>query len=408
MANEYSHTVSVIDTATNTVVKTVAVAVGSFPFGIAVHPDGSRVYVANEGSGGVSVIDTATNTVVKTVTVVDSTDTPFGVAVHPDGSRVYVANEGSHTVAVIDTATNTVIATVAVEVPVSVAVHPDGSRVYVANVFSHTVSVIDTATNTVVKTVAVGEYPFGVAVHPDGSRVYVANQVPGTVPGTVSVIDTATNTVVETVQVGLAPIAFGQFIGPAATVSPVPSVNPPSLDFLTVTVGTSSDKTFTVQNTGGGTLTGSASTSAPFSIFGNNSFNLAGGQSQTITVRFTPTSARIFEGDVSVTSNGGNTSVFLAGIGFVPASNQNPPRITSISPGSGVLGDTITILDGTWVYHSITSPLRSLAYCRQAVHPAQLLSLTGIILEHNRAVTRSALVAKYHRPCRGAINESAS
>ena len=227
VANEYSHTVSVIDTATNTVVKTVSVGVGSFPFGVTVHPDGSRVYVANEGSGGVSVIDTATNTVVKTVTVGDSLDIPFGVAVHPDGSRVYVANEGSHTVAVIDTATNTVIATVAVEVPVSVAVHPDGSRVYVANVFSHTVSVIDTATNTVVKTVAVGEYPFGVAVHPDGSRVYVANQV----PGTVSVIDTATNTVVETVQVGTSPIALGNFIGPAAT----PALTAPT--GLTATVG---------------------------------------------------------------------------------------------------------------------------------------------------------------------------
>ena len=111
MANWLSQTVSVIDTATNTVVKTVAV--GDNPVGVAVHPDGSRVYVANEYSHTVSVIDTATNTVVKTVAV-GVGSFPFGVTVHPDGSRVYVANEGSGGVSVIDTATNTVVKTVTV------------------------------------------------------------------------------------------------------------------------------------------------------------------------------------------------------------------------------------------------------------------------------------------------------
>ena len=53
---------SVIDTATNAVVGS-PIAVGDAPFGVAVTPDGSRVYVANAGDD-VSVIDTATNTVV--------------------------------------------------------------------------------------------------------------------------------------------------------------------------------------------------------------------------------------------------------------------------------------------------------------------------------------------------------
>jgi YVTN family beta-propeller protein len=48
---------------------TATVAVGTNPFGVAVHPDGSRVYVANVGSSTVSVIDTATNTVIATVVV---------------------------------------------------------------------------------------------------------------------------------------------------------------------------------------------------------------------------------------------------------------------------------------------------------------------------------------------------
>jgi YVTN family beta-propeller protein len=138
------------------------VPVGSFPTGVAVDPAGTRVYVTDGVSNTVSVIATATNTVVATVPV---GSIPIGVAVDPAGSRVYVANNNvfsgvSSTVSVIDTATNTVVATVPVgRGPSGVAVNPAGSRVYVANSASDTVSVIDTATNTVVATVPVGRGP---------------------------------------------------------------------------------------------------------------------------------------------------------------------------------------------------------------------------------------------------------
>ena len=58
---------SVSDTATNTVVATVAV--GTKPYVVAVNPAGTRAYVSNFNSSNVSVIDTATNTVVATVAV---------------------------------------------------------------------------------------------------------------------------------------------------------------------------------------------------------------------------------------------------------------------------------------------------------------------------------------------------
>uniref|UniRef100_UPI000A96E89D YncE family protein n=1 Tax=Rhodococcus marinonascens TaxID=38311 RepID=UPI000A96E89D len=69
-----------------------------FPVGVAVTPDGTRAYVTNVGDGTVSVIDTATNTVVETVPVGAA---PQGVAITPDGSRAYVANLGDNTVSVI-------------------------------------------------------------------------------------------------------------------------------------------------------------------------------------------------------------------------------------------------------------------------------------------------------------------
>src|SRR6185295_5972447 len=56
-------TVSVLDTASNVVVKTIDV--GLHPTGMALSPAGDRLYVTNANSDSVSVIDTATDTVVK-------------------------------------------------------------------------------------------------------------------------------------------------------------------------------------------------------------------------------------------------------------------------------------------------------------------------------------------------------
>jgi YVTN family beta-propeller protein len=89
-----------------------------------------NAYITNGGSGTVSVIATATNTVIGSPITVGSG--PGGVAVTPDGSKVYVANLHDNTVSVVATATNTVINTISVgNLPLGVAVAPDGSKVYV-------------------------------------------------------------------------------------------------------------------------------------------------------------------------------------------------------------------------------------------------------------------------------------
>ena len=58
---------------------------------IAGHADGGRVFVTNERSDTVSVIDAATNQVIKTVAVGKR---PRGIGISPDGSEVYVAVSG--------------------------------------------------------------------------------------------------------------------------------------------------------------------------------------------------------------------------------------------------------------------------------------------------------------------------
>jgi YVTN family beta-propeller protein len=85
---------------------------------VAITPNGAFAYTANAAASTVSVISTATNTVIATVPV---GTVPHGVAITPDGAFAYVGNEYSSTVSVINTATNTVVDTVN-----GVAVAPEG------------------------------------------------------------------------------------------------------------------------------------------------------------------------------------------------------------------------------------------------------------------------------------------
>jgi YVTN family beta-propeller protein len=190
--------ISMIDTFTNTIAATFASG-GINPEGAAIHPDGTRLYVTNSGDGVLTVIDTTTNQIIATVRGMND---PLGVAVHPDGTWVYVGSSSiGQPVSVIDAAQNTVIESVDTGSPTQLAVHPDGTRVYVTNLNYGNVSVIDTVTHTVKTTIRVGLEPYGVASHPDGTRVYVGNRG----DYTMSVIDTTTDTVIATVSLAAGP-----------------------------------------------------------------------------------------------------------------------------------------------------------------------------------------------------------
>ena len=108
-------------------------------------------------------------------------------------------------------------------IPRGIAVSPDGNRLYVTDGGGNRLFVIDTTANhAIVSIVPVGKKPYGVAVSPDSQRVYVANQN----DNTVSIVDGRSNAVIATIPAGLEPWAFGQFVGPLATVAP-PTFDPP-------------------------------------------------------------------------------------------------------------------------------------------------------------------------------------
>ncbi|MFK0238135.1 beta-propeller fold lactonase family protein [Streptomyces vinaceus] len=195
VANGLAGSLSVVDTADDTVTSTIDV--GDDPNGVAVSPDGNRVFVANRLSDTVSLVVPAAGAALS----VPVGDNPVGVAVSPDGTRAYVTNTISNDMTVIaaDAIPPSVIATVHVGTrPQDVAVSADGTRAYVANLLDGTVAVVDTTDNTLLTTVPVGQLPQGVAASPDGTRVYVTNFG----DGTLSVIDTASGTVLSTVPLG--------------------------------------------------------------------------------------------------------------------------------------------------------------------------------------------------------------
>ena len=101
--------------------------------------------------------------------------------------------------------------------------------------------------------------------------------------------------------------------------NPTISVTPSSLDFGGTAVGSSKDKNFTVSNTGGGVLAGTATTNPPYSIVSGGTYNLNGGQSQIVTTRFSPTAAGTFLGNVNFTGGNGATRA-VSGTAALPAS----------------------------------------------------------------------------------------
>lgn len=86
---------------------------GRFPLRIAVRPQGDVAITSNLMDGSLSVIDLATNTITRTIAVSsrEEAEARFQVTIlwSGDGSKIYVAETGSNTVAEVDYATGRVL-----------------------------------------------------------------------------------------------------------------------------------------------------------------------------------------------------------------------------------------------------------------------------------------------------------
>jgi YVTN family beta-propeller protein len=140
--------VDVLDNLVRNVAKIDGV---KFPVAIVASPDGSSLYVSNYFSATVSVIDATQVSigvfdqpavVVHTIPVAIG---PYGLAVSPDGSRLFVAHfPQGDAISVVDTTSFSVIDQISVgNGPVrGLAVSRDGAKLYAANYFASSVSVL--------------------------------------------------------------------------------------------------------------------------------------------------------------------------------------------------------------------------------------------------------------------------
>lgn len=174
VCNRFDNTVGVVDLRARE--QTAAVAVPREPVAAALTPDGALLFVANHLPVGpangdyvasvVSVIDTATLSVVRNIELPDGSTSLRGVAVAPDGRHAYVTHilaryrfpvnylergwVNTNVMTIIDIAEQRYVNTVLLDDvghgaanPAGIACTPDGEKIVVAHAGTHEVSVID-------------------------------------------------------------------------------------------------------------------------------------------------------------------------------------------------------------------------------------------------------------------------
>jgi quinoprotein dehydrogenase-associated probable ABC transporter substrate-binding protein len=178
---------------------------GSDPEEFDVDTAGTRLFVSNEDAGQLSIVDIASGDVLQ---VVEVGLEPEGVRLRPDGETVYVTSETDHAVTVVEASSGRVLG----EIPVGwrprdVVFSADGTRAYVSAEHDSSVSVVNVATSSVLETIRLppGSLPMGLALAPDEQRLYVANGR----AQTVSVIDLEASEVIAEVRVGARPWGVG-------------------------------------------------------------------------------------------------------------------------------------------------------------------------------------------------------
>ena len=187
VSNEKDNTVSVVDSTTMAVVRTLNV--GQRPRGITISKDGKFVYLCASDDDTIEIIDTASAEIVGSL---PSGPDPELFVLSPDGNTLYVANEDDNLVTVINLASKAVLAEVPVGVePEGMGISPDGKVLVNTSETTNMAHFISTESHAITDNVLVDSRPRFAEFKPDNSEVWISAEI----GGTVSVIDNASRTV---------------------------------------------------------------------------------------------------------------------------------------------------------------------------------------------------------------------
>jgi YVTN family beta-propeller protein len=187
------------------------IPLSTLPMASAISPDGRYLLVLNGGyePPSLTVIDTASASVVKTVPVEDGW---LGLVFAPSGDRVYVG--GGASCAIYEFTFRAGDLQPARTFPVipqnqrtardfigDVALSPDGHLLYAADMFRDSVDVINPQSGMVIQHFKTGRRPYRILFHPDGKSFFVTHWA----DGTLGHYDTASGTQLALVRIGAHP-----------------------------------------------------------------------------------------------------------------------------------------------------------------------------------------------------------
>lgn len=177
VSNEKDNTVSVIDSESLEVVKTIDV--GRRPRAMAFANDGSMLFVAVGDDEAIDMIDMESLEVIRSQT---SGEDPEVIRVDPNRPYIYVSNEDDNIVSVIDYEERTFVTEVPVGVePEGLGISPDGKWLVNTTETSSMAHIIDTEAMEAVYHILVDARPRHAEFTEDGTEAWVSAEIGGTV-----------------------------------------------------------------------------------------------------------------------------------------------------------------------------------------------------------------------------------
>lgn len=187
VVNKRANTVSFVDLASGRIVATAPT--GNGPHELLVTGDGTTAVVSDfgRGSNSLTVIDVATGSVVRTIDL-SPYASPHGLDFLPGDSLIAVTSEATGNVSIVRISDGTITSVISTDARGShmVAVTGDGARMFTGDMSSNTVTELTTASAMKTRVFTTPATPEAINVTPDGARVFVGSNG----EGLVSVIDT--------------------------------------------------------------------------------------------------------------------------------------------------------------------------------------------------------------------------
>ena len=212
VANNYNDSISVIDTASNTVryehdlrpyftgnEGASGVAGGEYPFAVVLKGN-DTAYVSSTRDRQVVALDIASSpTAASLVSRIQLDGNPYGMTMNADQTTLYVAEDNTDQVAAIKTATNTVVQKIDVRAPAgvlpgvrqtgaapfAVTLAPDGKTLYVVNNGANDIAVVPLnggEADDVIGLIPTAYAPKDVTFSRDGTWMYIINGKSNTGP----------------------------------------------------------------------------------------------------------------------------------------------------------------------------------------------------------------------------------